>query len=134
MKPEASAFLSKSRECVEKADGMLSRWPDEAGRAAYLAGFHAAQALLFEKRGRVPKTHSGVQTQFARVVRNEPRIDQELRAFLGRTYNLKALADYETGPGAYVSPAQALAAIATARRFVTAIAEMITDPTGVAVP
>jgi uncharacterized protein (UPF0332 family) len=109
---------------------MLSRWPDEAGRAAYLAGFHAAQALLFEKRGRAPKTHSGVQTQFARLVRDEPRIDLDLRAFLGRTYNLKALADYETGPGAYVSMAQARAAIATALRFAAAIAALIAEPPG----
>jgi hypothetical protein len=27
---------------------MLDRWPDEAGREAYLAGLHAAQALIVE--------------------------------------------------------------------------------------
>ena len=32
---------------------------DEAGRAAYLAGFHAAQALISERTGRVAKTHDG---------------------------------------------------------------------------
>ena len=125
MKPETAAFLTKSRECLEKADGMLAQWPDEAGREAYLAGFHAVQALLFETRGRSPKTHSGVQTQFARLVRDEPTITSEMRAFLGRAYNLKAIADYETGPGAKVTPTQATEAIAAARRFVRVIVELI---------
>jgi len=124
VKPETAAFLAKSRECLEN-DGMLAQWPDEAGREAYLAGFHAAQALIFETRGRSPKTHNGVQTQFARLVRDEPTITSEVRAFLGRAYTLKAIADYETGPGAKVTPTQATEAIAAARRFVRIIGELI---------
>ena len=42
MNPEASLFMDKAHVCLSKADGMLDRWPDEAGRAAYLAGLHAA--------------------------------------------------------------------------------------------
>jgi len=38
-----------------------------------------------------------VQGEFARLVKNDPRFDMELRAFLPRTYNLKAIADYQTG-------------------------------------
>ncbi len=34
---------------------------EAAGRTAYLAGFHAAQALIFEVHQRVFKTHSGVR-------------------------------------------------------------------------
>ena len=49
----------------------------------------------------------------------------ELRAFLGRTYQLKAIADYETGPGAKVSAESARGAIETARRFVAAIEQVI---------
>jgi len=30
-------------------------------------------------------------------------MDIDLRAFLGRTFNLEAIADYETGPGSEVS-------------------------------
>jgi hypothetical protein len=38
VKPESAAFLEKSREFLIKAQGMLdNQWPDEAGRAAYLA-------------------------------------------------------------------------------------------------
>jgi uncharacterized protein (UPF0332 family) len=129
VKPETAAFLAKSHECLAKADGMLAQWPDEAGRAAYLAGFHAAQALIFELQGRSPKTHNGVQGQFARLVKDEPAISLEMRAFLGRTYNLKAIADYETGPGSKVTTARATEAIVDARRFVAAVAALIPEGT-----
>lgn len=126
MKPEAAAFLAKSREFLERAPALLAQnFTDDAGRAAYLTGFHAAQALLFEKHGRSPKTHSGVQTEFAKLAKNEPSIDPDLRAFLGRAYNLKAIADYETGPGSNVTPAQATEAIGTAHRFLATIVELI---------
>jgi uncharacterized protein (UPF0332 family) len=100
MKPQAAAFLEKARAFLDKAQGLLDahHWPDEAGRAAYLAGLHAAQALIFENTGKVIKRHSGVQREFARLVKDEPRFDVELRAFLPRTYNLKAIADYVPAP------------------------------------
>jgi uncharacterized protein (UPF0332 family) len=61
VRPETAAFLDKARECLAKADGMLDRWPDEAGREAYLAGLHAAQALIVETTGEVVRRHRGVQ-------------------------------------------------------------------------
>jgi uncharacterized protein (UPF0332 family) len=76
---------------------MLPRWPDEAGRAAYLAGLHAAQALIFENTGKVIKRHRGVQRELARLMKDQQRFDANLRAFLGRTYNLKAIADTKPG-------------------------------------
>ena len=39
-----------------------------------------------------------MQGEFAQMVRDDSRFDRELRAFLPRTYNLKAIADYLTGP------------------------------------
>ena len=38
--------------------------PEVAAREAYMASFHAAQACLFERDGRAPKTHSGVHAAF----------------------------------------------------------------------
>jgi uncharacterized protein (UPF0332 family) len=125
MKSESAAFLQKSREAFDKAQGMLARWPDEAGRAAYLAGVHAAQALIFEKTGKVIKRHRGVQGELARLMKDQPRFDADLRAFLGRAYNLKAIADYETGPGSYVTPEQARTAIDTAARFIDCITKFL---------
>src|SRR5262245_58401892 len=51
---------------------------------AYLAAFHAAQALIAERTGRTAKTHKGAHAQFARLTRGEPRLDVELRRFLAR--------------------------------------------------
>jgi uncharacterized protein (UPF0332 family) len=98
VKPQTTAFLEKSRELLDDADAILSVNRHEvAARTAYLAGFHAAQALIFETSGRIYKTHSGVKGEFHRLVKDDPRVDDQIRAFLGRTYDLKAIADYLRG-------------------------------------
>jgi uncharacterized protein (UPF0332 family) len=68
-------------------------------RSVYLAGFHAAQAFIFESTGKAARRHGGVQRQFACLVKNDSRFDVELRIFLPRAYSFKAIADYQTGPG-----------------------------------
>ncbi len=125
MKPETAASLEKARQFLAKADGMLGFWPDEAGRAAYLAGLHAAKALITEMTGQVITSHKGVQRELGRLMKDDPRFDTELRAFLGRAYNLKAIADYETGPGSAVSPERAADALAIGKLFVGRCAELI---------
>lgn len=130
MKTETADFLAKARELLSKARNQLEilHYNDEAGRAAYLAGLHAAQALIFERTGKISKQHRGVQRLLQQVTKDEPRFDMELRAFLGRTYNLKAIADYLTGPGSEVSVEQAEQAIATAERFIACIVELLAEP------
>ena len=99
MKQQTRAFLDKSRGLLGQADTMLAvGLTDAAGRTAYLAGLHAAQALIFERTSKVIKRHRGVQNELQRLTKDEPRFDPELRAFLARTYNLKAIADYDTDP------------------------------------
>jgi hypothetical protein len=93
--------------------------------APMIVDFMRRKPSCSKKLGRSPKTHSGVQTQFAKLAKNEPSIDLELRAFLGRAYNLKAIADYETGPGSNVTHAQATEAIATAHRLLATIVGLI---------
>jgi len=78
---------------------LVMKYDDAAGRTAYLAGFHSAQALISERTGRAAKSHRGVHSELYRLTKDDPRLDAELRAFVGRAYNLKAIADYETGPG-----------------------------------
>jgi uncharacterized protein (UPF0332 family) len=127
VKPETAAYLLKSREFLIKARSMLENaWPDEAGRAAYPAGFHAAQAWIFEAAERTPKSHSGVHSEFSRLVKDDRRFSMDHRRFLGRTYDLKAAADYATGPQAQVTIAQANDAIFMADRFVKTIELQIT--------
>jgi uncharacterized protein (UPF0332 family) len=98
---------------------------DAAGRTAYLAGFHAAQALISERLDKAVKTHRGVHMQLHLLVKDDPRVDAQLRGFLGIAYDLKSMADYETGPGSEVSLEAAEAAIATSKRFVAKMAELI---------
>ena len=83
MRPEARGYLDKARECLAHARAILAiELGEDAGRAAYLTTFHAAQALIFERTGRVAKTHRGVHGQFLRLAADEPGVDAELRRFL----------------------------------------------------
>jgi uncharacterized protein (UPF0332 family) len=126
VKEQTSAFLEKSRDLLGRADRMMGAGlTDDAGRTAYLAGLHAAQAFIFEITGRVYKKHSGVQRELSRHVKDDPRVDTSLRAFLFRTYQLKAIADYETGPGSHVSEESAREAIQTARQLVECVAGLL---------
>jgi uncharacterized protein (UPF0332 family) len=68
-----------------------------------------------------------VQTEFLRLTKDDPRVDGEMRLFLSRTYNLKALADYETGPGSEVSAERAAAAVADGKRFVTSFTGLVAE-------
>lgn len=125
-----TGFLAKARQFLDKAHDLFGvhHWPDETGRAAYLAGLHAARAFIFETTGEVTKSHRRAQNEFRRLVKDDPRVDMELRAFLGRTFNLKKLADYETGPGSQVSAERAQEAIQTAQRFVDCVTSLIPPP------
>ena len=52
MTPEAERYLAKARLSLEHARTMLSvHLTEDAGRAAYLAGYQAAEALIFESTG-----------------------------------------------------------------------------------
>ena len=125
MTPEAARFLDKARQCLTDAALYQPLVPRIAGREAYLAAFHAAAALLYERTGKFTRTHRGLRAQFARIARDEPRIDQSMSEFLGRAYELKSLADYGTGAEASISVVTAKAAIETAARFVDCIAGLI---------
>jgi uncharacterized protein (UPF0332 family) len=126
VRPETQAYLDKARQSLAHARAILDiELGDDAGRGAYLAALHAAQALIFERTGHVARTHRGVHGQFLRLVVGEPRIDDELRRFLSEGYKLKATADYDVGPDAFVPLQEAAVAIETAARFVVTVAELL---------
>ncbi len=126
MTPEAERYLAKARTTLDHAKLMLTvNLTEDAGRAAYLAGYHAAEAFIFERTGKVTKTHKGAHTEFARLAATEPRIDVALRRFLPQTYDLKAICDYEVGPDAVVPAERAQAALEAAALFIACIASVI---------
>ena len=98
---------------------------EDAARTAYLASFHTAQAYIFERIGRIFKTHRGVQREFFQLIRKDPRGDQDLRRFLSQAYEFKSIADYFSGPDAVTLPEEAAEAIQTARRFVAHFASLV---------
>jgi len=70
---EPAAFLRKSREFRAKARDELDavHYADETGRAAYLAGLHAAQALIFERTSKIIKRHRGVQNELRQLTKGQ---------------------------------------------------------------
>jgi hypothetical protein len=110
--PEAVEHLDKAREALIKARGLLDvmHYSDEAAR---------------ERTGRIAKSHSGVRSTFARLVKDDPQVDRALARFLGRAYRFKEIADYGTGPQAVVTVSEAQEAIASAGRFVDGIAGLL---------
>ncbi|HWG07089.1 MAG TPA: HEPN domain-containing protein [Beijerinckiaceae bacterium] len=126
MTPESAQFLDKAQRLLQESLAVLGiGLHDAAGRTAYLAGFHAAQAFISEKTGRTVKTHKGVHTEFQRLTKDDQNLPSDVRVFLSHTYNLKAIADYETGPSAEVTADQATQALAQAKRFVAHIAGLL---------
>jgi uncharacterized protein (UPF0332 family) len=126
MKEATAAYLEKAGQSLDKARRILAIGiQDEAGRQAYYAAFHAAQALIFERSGKASGSHQGVKTEFARLAQSDPRIERKFTAFLARAYRLKSVADYETGTAAIVTAAQASEAMGLAEEFVAAIRRII---------
>ena len=129
MTPQSARFLEKARKLLAEADTMLKvGLNDAAGRTAYLAGYHGAQAFIFERLRKVFKTHNGLQSEFLRLTKGDPRVDSELRSFLSRSYNLKAIADYETEPSSEISPERAAQAVEAGKRFVAHVAALVSIP------
>jgi uncharacterized protein (UPF0332 family) len=82
--------------------------PDVAAREAYMASFHAAQALIFERQGKSPRTHSGVHGAFGRLAKAEPGLGRASGKFLPNAYELKDIADYSTDRTVEADEAEAI--------------------------
>jgi len=128
MIPVVAGYLDKARQCLSYARTNLTvGLGNDAGRNAYLAAFHAAQALIFERTGNVAKSHQGVHSEFSRLAKDEPAIALEVRRFLSQAYNLKAVADYEMGADAVLPLERAKTATEKAGQFVHVIASLLED-------
>ncbi len=90
--------------------------------------FHAAEALLVARTGKIAKIHAGVRAALAELLRGAPHGDRELLTFLARAYKYKELSDYAVGPQAQVALADAEALIENAARFHRRISDMLSGP------
>jgi uncharacterized protein (UPF0332 family) len=129
VKPETAQFVEFARDMLRRASQMSSiQLNDDAGRAAYLACFHVAQAIIFERESRVLKTHRGVQTEFNRIMKSDPRADRELVGFLARAYKFKTVADYGFDAPTHATGDDARNALDEATRFVDAFTALLNPP------
>lgn len=100
----------------------LAKTPD----ATHISLDSMRRRLFFSTARAKPfKSHRGVQKEFLRLTKDDPRFTAEQRIFLSQAYNLKAIADYETGPGVEVSAERAAHAVDAGRRFVSHIAGLL---------
>ncbi len=129
MMPETTVYLDAADQDLVEARGNLSlKFSRQAARLAYYARFHAAQALIFERTGKVAKTHKGVHTLFHKLSRAEAIVPLDLAAELVEAYRHKEIADYDFGTSPTITSSQATNSIAAAERFASAIRQALAAP------
>jgi uncharacterized protein (UPF0332 family) len=128
MRPEAVAYLTKARQSLNEARIVLANdLAEAAGRAAYLAAFHAAQAYIFDITGKAAKTHTGLRTEFSRLAKDDARLGRPLSAFLARAYTLKTVADYAIGDEVGITLDEASQAIVEAVAFIDGVSKVLQE-------
>ncbi len=126
MKPETRNFLDKATGDLADAKKIAAiGLATVAARSAYYAAFHAAEGFVFERTGKVAKTHSGVRSEFARLTKQSPDIGKALAAFLAEAYKFKEISDYSVDPGQNVTIEEAAGAISKAERFIAGIVALL---------
>jgi uncharacterized protein (UPF0332 family) len=124
--PEAEDYLEKAREDLSDARKIAGiSLAKVAARSAYYAAFHAAEAFIIERTGKVAKTHSGVRTEFARLLKDTPGGERALLTFLAQAYKYKEIGDYGVGRNATVTDEEAHDAIDAAARFIERVTALL---------
>jgi uncharacterized protein (UPF0332 family) len=119
VKPETREALARRGKALAKANRILeSGMPDVAARPAYIASLTAARGLIYEMRGRAPKTHTGVKSVVHELVREGLNLDRRLLDILEYGFELKVTADY--GDPDQISEPEAKRAIDLAAEFIAA--------------
>ena len=126
MTPESANYLLKAAESLDEARQISAIGLFKpAARAAYYTAFHAAEALIFERTGKIAKTHSGVRSEFARIGQPDPRLDQTYFKFIADSYRFKEISDYSVDPHATVTKAECARLIEGAEHFLNTIVKIL---------
>ena len=119
-------ILAVADEALSEARTVLNAGVTrQAARLAYQAQFHAAQAFIFERTGKIAKTHKGVNVQFHKLATAEPSIEPQLAGTLSTAYHYKEIVDYELGVRRPIPTEEASMALATAEHFVAEIKRVL---------
>jgi uncharacterized protein (UPF0332 family) len=128
VKAETSQFLEKARDDLADARKIATIGLAKiVARSAYYAAFHASEAYIFERTGRIVKTHSGVRSELARLVKGLPGGERALTSFLAKAYVYKEISDYGVGAGAVTSETAANEAVEAAGDFIDRIEFLLTS-------
>jgi len=95
MSPEAVNYIAIAEAMLDRARrSMLAEIYEDAARNAYLTALNATRAIIFEKTGIAPKTHSGTRAKFHELIHGGMAFDQELARFLSEGFDTKQGVDY----------------------------------------
>ncbi len=126
MTPETWDYLRRARVEIEEAQITVSAGLGKAAaRAAYYAMFNVAEALIFDRNGKVAKTHAGVRNEFARLTMNASPPIRRLASVLNDAYGFKELGDYGTAEQKNISVDKASELIVEAKKFSRLIEELL---------
>ncbi len=127
MKPEIRQRLTKARRLIRIARGYDDeKDPEGVAHHAYYAMYHAATAVLLERQGTYPKTHSSIVGQFGLLVKGMPGEAREQGRALREGFELRLLADYDAGATGLTERARA--SLAAAASFVAFATSLINKP------
>jgi uncharacterized protein (UPF0332 family) len=118
--PESVNYMSVAEAAYERAKRSFDAAIFEnAARDSYNAALNAARAVIFEKTGVAPKTHSGARARFFELIHDGLPFDAVLAQFLREGFEIKQSVDY--GPEvANVSRDQAADYLRRTRAFIAA--------------
>jgi uncharacterized protein (UPF0332 family) len=91
-----------------------------------MAAFHAAQAILFERGGAVPKAHAGVHAAFGQLAKVEPAIGRAHGRFLAAAYRHKQSSDHDTD--SMIAESEASRAIQEVAGLLAAVEAVLAPP------
>ena len=80
------------------------------------------------RTGKLAKTHSGVRSEFQRLIKEEVADPRDLGRVLKDGYRFKEMADYWTDPEDTISDRDAAAMIEAASRLVDRVAVLLSIP------
>ncbi len=120
MKPEAAGELQLAKEALAGAEEILALTTRAkvVAREAYIAALHAARAVIFERTGKVSKTHSGTHSEIGRLAHLDATIDPQFSHFLKAAFDAKINSDYGEGKSKISTMDDARYFVATATRLV----------------
>jgi uncharacterized protein (UPF0332 family) len=120
MSPEAVNYMGIAQALFERGErNFLVEIYEDAAKNAYAAVLNAARAVVFDKLGVAPKTHSGTRTKFFELVHGGLDFDRNVANLLLDGFETKQGIDY--GPEiTFVSRVQAEDYLRRAERFLAA--------------